>query len=324
MNIRENEILQAALRQLGDYIDVNGAVIVQGENQVSILGKLFFFEVWPLLDKTVYNRAVLSIKEKTQSDEVCPLLVCGSVSDDVLHSAKAEGVHILDAAGNCEITPEGGPYLSIRGRKSEFRKQAASMVFRTAGLKVLYYLLLDLDNIRKPFRFIQASTGVSVATVKNVVDALTPRYCFVSQKGRNIKDARSLLDFWVQQYNLVFKPRLRVSSLDFTGNLKKTWDSLPLPKGMSWGGECGAYRIDNYLFPETFELYSGVPVRELLKTGVVMPAAQGEISVYEKFWIQPEEGIHPLIVYADLMGIADSRCREEAQRLLTNELSYIK
>ncbi|MBP5168836.1 MAG: hypothetical protein ILP14_06495 [Oscillospiraceae bacterium] len=37
----------------------------------------------------------------------------------------------------------------------------------------------------------------------------------------------------------------------------------------------------------------------------------------------PENAIHPLILYADLMGTADGRCREEAQRILNNDLSYL-
>lgn len=324
MNIKENEILHEALRRLEDYLGVKNAVTVNGEDFVTILGTRFFCEVKPTLNKTTYNLAATYLKDIVKSSNIFPLLVCGSVSEEVLSTAKSDGINVLDVAGNCEITPIGGPYLSVRGRKSEFRKQPATMVFRTAGLKVLYYLLLDLNNIRKPYRFIQADTGVSVATVKNVVDALTPQYCFESKEGRNLKDVRSLLDFWVQQYNILYKPRLRVTNLDFTSGGRMTWKNIPLPYGMSWGGECGSNMIDGYLYPETFELYSEIPVKELLKTGAAIPTPTGEITVYEKFWKMPKTGIHPLVIYADLMGIADSRCREEAQRILDHELSYIK
>ena len=323
MNIQENEILRLALQQLNEYLGVKDAVILDREDAISILGTHFNCEVRPVLDTTTYNITAAVLKEKAQKNDANPLLVCGSFSEEILNAAKDDGIYLLDAAGNCEITPKGGPYLSVRGRKTTSRKPV-TMVFRTAGLKVLYYLLLDLNNIRKPFRSIQAETGVSVATVKNVVDALTPQYCFESKNGRNLKDARSLLDFWAQQYNMLYKPRLRITSLDFTPGGNKSWDSISLPQGMSWGGECGAYGIDGYLVPETFELYTEIPVRELLKTGAVIPAVQGAIIVYEKFWNQPETGIHPLIIYADLMGIADGRCQEEAQRLLNNDLSYIK
>ena len=264
MNIRENEILQTALRQLSEYLGNQDAVNVKDENHICILGKQFVCFVKPTLDKATYNLAVTALNDETLSDGIYPLLVCGIVSDDIISAAKADGVFILDSAGNCEITPEGGPYLSVRGRKSQFRKQPASLVFRTAGLKVLYYLLLDLDNIRKTFRSIQADTGVSVATVKNVVDALTPQFCFESKGGRNLKDARGLLDFWAQQYNMLHKPRLRVASLNFASREKMPWNKVPLPQGMYWGGECGSHKIDGYLFPETFELYTEIPVRELL------------------------------------------------------------
>ena len=324
MNIRENEILRTALLALGNCLGVKDAVTIEGDGRIRILGEHFICDVRRTLDKTTYNLVVNALKMKAQSRNACPLLVCGRVSDEIISSAKADGIHILDVAGNCEITPEGGPFISIRGRKSEVRKQPATMAFRTAGLKVLYYLLLDRDNIRKPFRFIQAETGVSVATVKNVVDALTPQYCFESQGGRNLKDARGLLDFWAQQYNLLYKPRLLVASLDFVGARKKSWSKVHLPQGMHWGGECGANKLDGFLSPQTFELYTEIPLRELLKTGMVFPALEGEITVYEKFWKKPETGLHPIVLYADLMGIADGRCREEAQRILNNELSYLK
>lgn len=324
MNIKENEILQEALGRLEEYLGVKEAVIVNSEDCVTILGTRFVCEVKPTLNITTYNLAAPCLKERVKISKIFPLFVCGSISDEVFPVAKADCINVLDAAGNCEITTIGGLYLSIRGRKSDFRKRPVTMAFRTAGLKVLYYLLLDLNNIRKPYRLIQADTGVSVATVKNVIDALTPHYCFESKEGRNLKEVRSLLDFWVQQYNMLFKPRLRVTALDFSSGGHMSWETIPLPGGMHWGGECGANIIDGYLYPETFELYSEIPVRELLKTGAAIPSQKGEITVYEKFWKMPKTGIHPLVIYADLMGIADSRCREEAQRILDHELSYIK
>lgn len=324
MNIKENEILYEALRRLGESLGVKDAVTVNSEDSVTILGTRFICKVKSTLDKTTYNIAATNLKEIVKNSNSFPLIVCGSVSEEVLSAAKADEINILDSAGNCEITPKGGPYLSIRGRKSDFRKQPATMVFRTAGLKVLYYLLLDPNNIRKPYRLIQADTGVSVATVKNVVDALTPRYCFESKEGRNLKDAQSLLDFWAQQYNMLYKPRLWLTNLDFKSGGSISWKNLPLPRGMNWGGECGANMIDGYLSPETFELYSETPVRELVKAGAVIPSPKGRLNIYEKFWRVPTTGIHPLVIYADLMGIADSRCREEAQKILNHELSYLK
>ena len=324
MNIRENEILNEAIRQLNDYLGKDGAVSLVGDDSVTILGRRFVYEVKTTVDNTVYNHAVAQLKQMTKNRNDSPLLVCGTVPYEILSAAKNDGINILDASGNCEITPEGGPYLSIRGRKSEYRKQPSNMVFRTAGIKVMYYLLLNPLNIRKSFREIQAATGVSVGTVKNVVDALTPQYCFESSNGRNLTNLTGLLDLWSQGYNQVLKPRLILSRYAFTRGNARDWENIILPDGMNWGGECGAYKLDGYLIPEKYELYTKIPTNALLRTGKVIPSNLGEITVYENFWMKPEKGIHPLVIYADLMGTADGRCREQAQRILNNELSYIK
>ena len=71
-------------------------------------------------------------------------------------------------------------------------------------------------------------------------------------------------------------------------------------------------------------LRGGGTYKKYLNSFWLIPSALGEITVYEKFWMKPEKGIHPLVIYADLMGTTDGRCREQAQRILNNELSYIK
>lgn len=184
MNVHRDEILEAALRQLEIYLGESGTVTRVDDELVQILGKLFVVEVKPSVDRSCYNFIVAKVKGDAHKNGALPLLVCGQITDGIMAAAKADGIYTLDAAGNCEITPEGGPYLSVRGRKAEFRKQNTGMIFRTAGLRVLYYLLMAPQIIRKPFREIQAATDVSVATVKNVVDALTPHYCFESKEGR--------------------------------------------------------------------------------------------------------------------------------------------
>ena len=51
-----------------------------------------------------------------------------------------------------------------------------------------------------------------------------------------------------------------------------------------------------------------------------MPDPQGEIKIYKKFWIgESDERLAPaLVIYADLMGTGDSRCREAALRIKEN------
>lgn len=321
MNTRKEEIIQMALFQLETQLGMSNAIVLQNDDTVEILGRKFCVMAETTVTKTSYNFIAETLKERAHAANALPLLVCGSISGEMMSIAKADGIFTLDTAGNCEITPEGGPFLSLRGRKTEYRRQNSSMVFRTAGLRVVYYFLLDPKNIRKPYRKIMVDTDVSVATVKNTVDALMPQYCFESKEGRNLTNLPKLLDFWAEQYNQVYKPRLYATNLALAPGIQ--WGDVLLPEGVQWGGECGAFKRDGYLSPQSFELYTAVPVRELIKTRQLIPAKDNTVTVYQSFWKLPEKDIHPLILYADLMGTADGRCREEAQRLLKNDLSYL-
>ena len=321
MNIRDEEIVRTALFQLETHLEMSNAIALQNDDIVEILGKAFYVMAETAVTKSNYNFIAETLQERAKSAGVLPLLVCGSISEEMMSIAKADGIYTLDTAGNCEITPEGGPFLSLRGRKTEHRRQSSTMVFRTAGLRVLYYFLLDPKNIRKPYREIMVDTDVSVATVKNVVDALAPQYCFESKEGRNLTNFPKLLDFWAEQYNLMYKPRLYVTGLALAPG--KQWQDILLPEGIHWGGECGAFQRDGYLIPQSYELYTSIPTRELIKTGQIIPSKDNNIAVYQAFWKIPEADIHPLILYADLMGTADGRCREEAQRIRNNDLSYL-
>ena len=321
MNIHDNEIIPLALFQLEAHLGISNAFTLQNDDSVEILGRKFCVMAESAVTKGSYNFIAATLKERARVADALPLLICGSISEEMMSLAKTDGIFTLDVAGNCEITPDGGPFLSLRGRKTEYRRQNTAMVFRTAGLRVLYYLLMDPKNIRKPYREIMVDTDVSVATVKNVVDALTPQYCFESKEGRNLTHLTKLLDFWAGQYIQLYKPRLYATNLALAPGVK--WDDILLPEGAFWGGECGAFKRDGYLIPQTYEVYTSIPIRELIKTRQIIPSKDNNVTVFHTFWKRPEKDIHPLILYADLMETADGRCREEAQRILSNDLSYL-
>lgn len=323
MDLRKDDVLNRAVHSLDDYLGQAGSVSAQGDT-LMVLNRKFVYAVRESLDKAGYNLVAATLKERMQETGLPGIIVCGAMPQDLMTIAKEDGIFTLDGAGNCEISPDGGPYLSVRGRKSVQKNRINTTAFRTAGLKVLYYLLLDRNNIRQSLREVKAHTEVSLGTVKNVIDALYPTFCVDTKKGRSWKNMRGALDLWTEAYHQLLKPHQALSRLDFTRDGKQHWREIALPEGMDWGGECGAYLLDGYLVPGSYELYTSVPTSTLLKTGKVIPAPQGDIAVYEKFWEVPLTGIHPLILYADLMGTGDGRCREQAQRILSNELSYIQ
>ena len=178
-----------------------------------------------------------------------------------------------------------------------------------------------------PFREIQAQTGVGLATINKLFTSLKQNgYLFSSSKGRHLKKLDGLLAVFVDNYCRVIKPKALMATMTFLPNGREQWMEKALPQGMQWGGEPGAYMRDRYLYPEVWDVYSSVPSAKLISDRVAIPARDGEIHVYRKFWMDdPEEKTAPaLIIYADLMGSGDSRCIESAQRIFEHELSYLR
>lgn len=61
-----------------------------------------------------------------------------------------------------------------------------------------------------------------------------------------------------------------------------------------------------------------------MKTGAVVPDADGEIAVYRKFWTGGSVNSVPaVLIYTDLMDTANGRCIEAAQKIKENELKYL-
>lgn len=94
---------------------------------------------------------------------------------------------------------------------------------------------------------------------------------------------------------------------------------------MLWGGEPAAALIDNYLTPGNFTLYTERAPATLMKSGEVVPAADGAIAIYKKFWKDDiaRETVPPVLIYADLIDSGNSRCIEAAKSIRDNDLKYL-
>ncbi len=254
------------------------------------------------------------------------LLLVGEISAALMLQIHQEGVNVLDAAGNCYIRQEG-LMMYCQGRRSELTTGKEILSFKEPGLKVLFFILSDLNNVNLPFRDIQAQTGVGLATINKLFTSLKQNgYLFSSSKGRHLKKLDGLLAIFVDNYCRIIKPKALMATMSFVPGTRDNWVETLLPQGMQWGGEPGAFVRDRYLLPELWDVYSSVTSAKLITNHIAVPARDGEIRVYRKFWMDDlsEKTAPALIIYADLMGSGDSRCIEAAQRILDHELSYLR
>lgn len=87
------------------------------------------------------------------------LLVTQYVTPQVSTELANRGINYLDCAGNCLVryTKAGNLIFQIfnQGWKNIESKMKTYPVFQDAGLKVVFYLLQNADNIKKPYREIK-------------------------------------------------------------------------------------------------------------------------------------------------------------------------
>ena len=276
---------------------------------------------------TNYGRIKRRLEQIEAGGNMPILLIGGYIASSLYPELKQSRINFMDSVGNCFISHinKGSMILHIShsGIKSSYKASVAYPLFREAGLKVIFYLLQSLERFSEPFRTIRDGSGVSIGTVKNVMDELASRgYILITQEKRVLVKGKQLLDDWAENYALVLKPKLLLQRFSFRSVEKREeWQSIRLPSNMWWGGECAAAKRQGYLIPENFMIYGATLPAQLMSTGAVL-MGDGEIALYKKFWV--EEGVPAVLFYADLVTSGRSRNIEAANKLLDNELPDFK
>ena len=279
-------------------------------------------EVKSYVNNANFNQMLFRLQEIRQTSKLPIMLIVGDISPQNLMKFAEEGFNVLDHAGNCYINIPP-LYILITGQKLVKPKETVKKVFNDSAIKLIFYFLLDKSNIAKPYRKIVEETGFSIGTVKNVIEKMILRHHIIkTSKGRVLMDWRKLLDDWQVAYNQTLKPKLFLKKMTLAKPERiKNWKDTKLPQDACWGGESGANLTDGYLIPEIHTIYTGGDSNEIIRTSRILPSSEGEILVYKKFWTGIEENhIAPkILIYADLMGTANSRCLDAAKRIMNDE-----
>ena len=292
------------------------------DTDISIGNVKLVGEVKSYVNNANFNQILFRLQEIRQTSKLPIMLIVGDISPQNLMKFADEGFNVLDHAGNCYINIPP-LYILITGQKLVKPKETVKKVFNDSAIKLIFYFLLDKSNIAKPYRKIVEETGFSIGTVKNVIEKMTLRHHIIkTSKGRVLMDWRKLLDDWQVAYNQTLKPKLFLNKMTLVKPERiKNWKDTKLPQDACWGGESGANLTDGYLIPEIHTIYTGGDSNEIIRTSRILPSSEGEILVYKKFWTGIEENhIAPkILIYADLMGTANSRCLDAAKRIMTDE-----
>ena len=292
------------------------------DTDISIGNVKLVGEVKSYVNNANFNQMLFRLQEIRQTSKLPIMLIVGDISPQNLMKFAEEGFNVLDHAGNCYINIPP-LYILITGQKLVKPKETVKKVFNDSAIKLIFYFLLDKSNIAKPYRKIVEETGFSIGTVKNVIEEMTLQHHIIkTPKGRVLMDWRKLLDDWQVAYNQTLKPKLFLKKMTLAKPERiKNWKDTKLPQDACWGGESGANLTDGYLIPEIHTIYTGGDSNEIIRTSRILPSSEGEILVYKKFCTGIEENhIAPkILIYADLMGTANSRCLDAAKRIMNDE-----
>ena len=317
----------------GNLYQVKATIDYEGDiPYLTVMGKRFVCMVEP-------NLTIGMMQSKISDDYIQPdksvryLYVTVNASPKMLEIAKHPDLNILDCAGNYNIQylHDNGEVALMLANKGEKRiedpKAKAYPIFLDKGLRVICYLLQDKSNVRAPYRTIMDMTEVAIGTVKNTIDGMIyQQFIRVENNKRFLANTERLLQLWAYNYGQSLKPKLLQSRFAFRNDEKRRkWATTELPDGMYWGGEPAAALTDGYITPGEFTIYTEVAAATLMKTGAVIPDAEGEITVYQKFWKGGDAKTVPaVLIYADLIDSTNSRCIEAAQKIKENELKYLR
>ncbi len=264
------------------------------------------------------------------------LLITAYVNSKLGEQLRLNEINYIDQAGNTYLNSTHTPtplYIWTDGHRPErLATERADHAFTKAGLRVTYWYLINPNRVNETIRTVAQEVGVGLETVHRVQQSLQQQQ-FLIRKTDTIWlliNRAKLLGKWVDAYNHRLKPALLMGHFTLaSGRDVRDWrDWFPLPSETVWGGEPAADLLTDYLRPAHLTLYTRQAKTELMRQFRLLPAEAGRqpsVSIYQKFWLTPDtqSQVHPLLVYADLVGSADARNAEVAQRIYENELSSL-
>ncbi|WP_165436552.1 type IV toxin-antitoxin system AbiEi family antitoxin [Amycolatopsis suaedae] len=254
-----------------------------------------------------------------------PLLLTTYLGDPVAGRLRARGIDYVDTAGNAHLAWDD-VLVDIRGRRKPATPagRASSRgagAFGRAGLRVLFVLLSWPETAAYPYRRLAEASGVSLGTVKTVIDELGDAGYLYGRGGeRRLARGAELLDRWSEAYSITLDSALTLGEFDAADlSWWRDAESDLLALGVQVGGEAGASLIDPHLRPSSLTLYADrVPVRLISRYRLARAENKGNVHVRTKFWQapEPESWIVPSpLIYADLLASGDPRQRDHGDRI---------
>lgn len=306
----------------------NDAILLIQNQQFTVTAK-------PELRSANKGLVIAQINELQEKTTRPVIIIAKFIHSDIALELKDREINYLDTAGNAFIKKDG-MLIYISGQKTvKIEKTNQTRAFQEVGIKLIFSLLNNPDNLQLSYRELAEQTGIAIGSVSNVMKELEDlNFILKTDTKRILKNKPELLNRWIVAYNDVLRPKLLKKKMRFSNADRTNWSALPVNDvdgTCFWGGEPASAMLTGQFNPVKFTIYTDSNWQNIMRHLDLRPDDEGEVEVLQIFWKLKDRVdysssplVPPLLVYADLISSGNGRNIEIAKRILDNELQNIK
>ena len=241
------------------------------------------------------------------------------VTEVIAGELAGNGIEFADMAGNLFLKLPEHTFLIMNCKKTNDINKDRNLgrAFAPSGLKLIFILLTVPEMLKANYRILQERSGVSLGSIGYIMADLK-EYGFLLELDGNLQfaDKKKLIERWCLAYSEKLRGKLNIQRYSTDVDIKDVQFLTGLPA--AWGGEAAAYFLNGHIHPEIWSIYRWGNINKLIAQAKLRPDPNGKIEILDAFW--PEKGntlttVHPLLIYADLIGSGDSRNLEIAMEI---------
>ena len=322
--MKEKEIVELALENLENNTGIPGnwrpkaTQFMDGHLKLRLDNKYFTFNTE--VKNEFRNHHLHEILDLAKQYE--PFMVIATyIQDGIKETLRKNHIAYLEANGNL-FTDIENKFVWVETQKPRLiAKNKKNRAFTATGLKVIFHILLDEQLINKTYRDIAEITDVALGNINYVINGLKQEGYLIklTKDTYKLTKKKELLMKWIDAYHQYLKPKLKIGIFKFVNNENLfNWKEINLKEGETyWGAEPAGGLLTNYLQPGEFTIYTTEGRQELIKNYRMLPADNGNVFIYKKFWNFKVNGntVPEILAYADLVDTPDRRKQETAQKI---------
>ena len=272
------------------------------------------------IHNNVNNTVIGILAQQKKNIKVPILLISGYINNKKAEELRGKKIQFIDAAGNAYI--DNYPiYIFIKGNKPDKGSLINKRfnIFEPGGLKIIYVLLINPENIKKPYRDIAEIAGVSLGTAAGTIKDLNRQgyVIMMGQKIRKLLNKKNLFNRWCIEFNERLRPKLLIDR--FTGPNNWWREEILDPAQAQWGGEVAANKLIGYTKPNEIIIYTDTEkYKKIVIKNRLRKDEEGDIAFFNRFWhfSDCQDVIaDPILVYSDLLNTGDQRAVEVAKEI---------